>query len=125
MSAMKYSIGQFAKLTQLSAPTLRYYEQEHLIIVGRDEAGRRFYTEKDLAWILFIKKLKDTGMPIREIREYAILRYQGDATIQRRMEILEKHKSAVVQEKIKWDHNLQNLEEKIKIYQEKLKNSKR
>ncbi|MDU2066510.1 MAG: MerR family transcriptional regulator [Sporomusaceae bacterium] len=122
---MNYSIGQFSKLTQLSAPTLRYYEQEQLIVVNRDALGRRYYTAADVEWILFIKKLKDTGMPIKSIREYAILRYQGDATIARRLEILEKHKLAVMQEKEKWDENLQNLEGKIAIYQSKLNVKKR
>lgn len=120
---MNYSIGQFSKLTNLSAPTLRYYEQEQLIVVNRDSGRRRYYTIEDIAWILFIKKLKDTGMPIKAIREYAVLRYQGDSTIRRRLEILENHKLTVIQEKAKWDNNLQNLEEKIKVYQHKLKNN--
>jgi DNA-binding transcriptional MerR regulator len=120
---MNYSIGQFSKLTNLSAPTLRYYEQEQLIIVSRDSGSRRYYTIEDIDWILFIKKLKDTGMPIKAIREYAVLRYQGDSTIRRRLEILENHKLTVIQEKAKWDNNLQNLEEKIKVYQHKLKNN--
>ena len=120
---MNYSIGQFSKLTNLSAPTLRYYEQEQLIVVSRDSGRRRYYTTEDIDWILFIKRLKDTGMPIKAIREYAVLRYQGDSTIKRRLEILENHKLMVMQEKAKWDNNLQNLEKKIKIYQHKLKNN--
>lgn len=121
---MNYSIGQFSKLTNLSAPTLRYYEQEQLIVVNRDSCGRRYYTAEDIDWILFIKKLKDTGMPIKDIREYAVLRYQGDATIRIRLEILENHKLTVMQEKAKWESNLHNLEEKIKVYKYKLKNNK-
>jgi DNA-binding transcriptional MerR regulator len=121
---MNYSIGEFSKITDLSAPTLRYYEQEQLIVVSRDSSGRRYYTEKDIDWILFIKKLKDTGMPINAIREYAVLRYQGDSTMQRRLEILKNHKIRVIREKAKWDINLQNLEEKIKVYQQRLSNER-
>lgn len=120
---MNYSIGQFSKLTNLSAPTLRYYEQEQLIVVKRDSGKRRYYTTEDIDWILFIKKLKDTGMPIKDIREYAVLRYQGDSTARRRLEILETHKVKVMREKVQWDNNLRNLEEKIKIYQRKLDNN--
>lgn len=119
---MNFSIGEFSKRTNLSPYTLRYYEQERIVFARRDASGRRYYTEKNIDWILFIKKLKDTGMTIQAIREYALLRYQGDSTIQQRAEILEKHKMAVVQEKAKWEHNLQNLEEKIKVYQQKLRN---
>jgi len=118
---MKYSIGQFSTITNISSPTLRYYEKEQLLVINRDAIGRRFYTEQDIAWILFIKKLKDTGMSIKEIREYAILRYQGDSTIKQRLEILEKHKVFVMEEKAKWERNLQNLDEKIAIYKSKLK----
>ncbi|MBU2700097.1 DNA-binding transcriptional MerR regulator [Sporomusaceae bacterium BoRhaA] len=117
---MNYSIGQFSTITNVSSPTLRYYEKEQLLIVSRDSAGRRFYTEEDIAWILFIKRLKDTGMSINNIREYALLRYQGDSTTQQRLEILEKHRLAVIEEKAKWETNLLNLDEKIKIYKSKL-----
>ncbi len=117
---MNYSIGQFSNITNISSPTLRYYEKEQLLVTNRDSIGRRFYTKEDIAWILFIKKLKDTGMSIKEIREYAILRYQGDSTIKQRLEILEKHKAFVMEEKAKWERNLKNLDEKIEIYKNRL-----
>jgi DNA-binding transcriptional MerR regulator len=117
---MNYSIGQFSKLIDLSAPTLRYYEKEKLLIVHRDKSGRRFYTTDDIAWIFFIKKLKDTGMSIKDITKYALLRYQGDSTIAQRLEILEKQKLNVIVEKEKWEINLCNLEEKIAIYKSAL-----
>ena len=71
---MKYSIGDFSKLTNLGVHTLRYYEHEHLITPKRDSSNRRCYTDKDLAWINFIKRLKNTGMSIKEIQHYAELR---------------------------------------------------
>ena len=117
---MIYSIGQFSEITNTSSHTLRYYEKEQLIIVNRNSSGWRFYTAEDVEWILFIKKLKDTGMSIKDIKKYALLRYQGDGTIQQRLKILEKHKLAVVEEKIKWNNNLLNLNEKIKLYKKKL-----
>lgn len=117
---MKYSIGQFSKLAAIPAPTLRYYEQEHLLVVQRDPIGRRYYTQEDISWILFIKRLKDTGMPIKQIKEYARLRYMGSATIQQRLEMLEHHRLTVIEEKKKWDTHLVNLEEKIAIYKENL-----
>lgn len=117
---MNYSIGEFSNITNISSPTLRYYEKEQLLVTNRDAIGRRFYTQEDITWILFIKKLKDTGMSIKDIREYAILRYQGDSTMQQRLVILEKHKAFVMEEKAKWERNLQNLDEKIEIYKSRL-----
>ncbi len=110
---MQYTIGQFAALTQLSSYTLRYYEKEELLQVARDAAGRRRYTDADVAWLQFIKRLKETGMSIHNIRSYARLRYQGDATLAARLALLEQHKLSVVEEKLKWEQNLVKLEEKI------------
>ncbi len=118
---MNYSMGFFLKITNISPSTLRYYEKEQLILVHRDSTGRRLFTDEDIDWILFIKKLKDTGMSIKDIQTYAFLRYQGDSTIQQRLEILEHQKLVVEKEKAKWERNLNNLNDKIEIYRTKLK----
>lgn len=117
---MSYSIGEFSAITNLSIDTLRYYEKEHLIFVERDASGKRKYTEADINWISFIKRLKETGMPIKEIREYAVMRYKGDSTMHERLNMLEKHRRSVLEERSKWDSNLNHLEEKIKIYKDKI-----
>lgn len=117
---MDYLIGTFSKITGFSIDTLRYYEKEHLIQVERDTAGRRKYTDADIRWIEFIKRLKETGMPIREIRKYADLRYQGDATMQERLRMLQKHRAYVLSEKEKWDKNLSHLDAKIQTYQKQI-----
>lgn len=117
---MKYSIGEFSVKTALSAPTLRYYEQEGLLSVARDSGGRRVYTEADIAWVAFIKRLKETGMRLKEIKRYASLRYQGDSTMGERLEILSEHRRQVEGEKLRWEQNLLRLEEKISYYRERL-----
>lgn len=71
-----YSIGEFAKKTGLSVPTLRYYEQEKLIYSHREENNRRYYDDSDIAWTQFIIRLKKTGMSIKNMQEYAYLRYK-------------------------------------------------
>lgn len=121
---MNYTIGEFSNITKLSPPTLRYYEKEQLLIVSRNSAGRRFYTSEDIDWILFIKRLKDTGMSIKNIREYAVLRYQGESTLEQRLEILKKHRLAVVEETSNWRTALLNLDKKITIYKRKIANKK-
>jgi len=52
------SIAATAERTGVSPHTLRYYERIGLIDpVGRDEGGRRVYTEGDLARVDFLRKL--------------------------------------------------------------------
>lgn len=112
-----YSIGDFAKKADLSPYTLRYYEKEQLLSPKRLENGRRYYTEQDIAWLLFIKRLKETGMPIKEIKQYALLRAEGDSTLQNRMQILQNHRQLVMSKMIQWQENPENLDQKINYYQ--------
>ncbi|AQS11346.1 HTH-type transcriptional regulator AdhR [Clostridium saccharobutylicum] len=113
---MNYSIGEFSKITNLSIDTLRYYEKEGLITPERKENGRRYYCEKDVAWIEFIKRLKETKMPIKEIQKYAKMRAMGDCTMIERMERLIKHRTALKKEISKANENLQKLNDKIDFY---------
>jgi len=114
------TIGEISKVTKISEFTLRYYEKKELIRVVRDVAGRRFYTDDDIEWIKFNKKLKDTGMLLRDIKRYSDLRYVGNRTINERLEILEKHRVVVLEEQRKWYEYLNNLDVKIEIYRSEL-----
>lgn len=113
---MEYSIGEFSELTGIGIHALRYYEKENLIIPGRKENGRRFYTEADITWIGFIKRLKDTRMPIKEIQKYAYLRAQGSSTLQERMQLLVNHREALEKEIAAMQEHLGNLDVKIEYY---------
>ena len=113
-------IGEFSRITGIGAYTLRYYEKKGLIRVNRDQAGRRHYGEGDIEWVKFIKRLKDTGMLLRDIRNYSELRYEGDRTMEERMELLVRHRKTVVEERDKWEQYLHSLDEKIGIYQGKI-----
>ena len=113
---MNYSIGDFSAITGISIYTLRYYEKESLIIPARKENGRRSYMESDVTWIQFIKRLKDTGMPIKEIQKYAKFRSQGDTTMVDRMEMLAGHRAALKEEIAKLEEHLSNLDDKISYY---------
>ncbi|KOS03275.1 hypothetical protein AM598_07650, partial [Paenibacillus polymyxa] len=67
----------------------------HFLFVGRDEGGRRVYTEKQIDWIRFLMAMKDTGMTIEEIKAYLELNVKGEATIQERRDFLVAHKKKV------------------------------
>jgi DNA-binding transcriptional MerR regulator len=93
---MSYSIAEAARRSGLSIDTLRYYERIKLVDPpARDAAGRRAYSDGDLAWLEFLTKLRTTGMPIKMMREYAQLRRHGDASAARRMGILVEQRNSV------------------------------
>ena len=125
MIFLEYSIGEFSRLTNLGIHTLRYYEHEHLITPGRNSSNRRCYTDKDLAWIEFIKRLKDTGMPIKEIQHYSELRAEGEPTLSERMQILISHKKALNEQIDQLQEHMKKLDEKIKFYQCEIENATR
>ena len=115
-------IGEIANKTNLPASTLRYYEKKGLLKVDRDKDGRRYYKESDIEWIKFIRRLKVTGMLIKDIQHYSELRYVGSITMPERLQILQLHRNYVLEQQLKWTEYLQNLDDKIEFYQQSIKN---
>lgn len=71
-----------SSLVGLSAHTLRYYEKVSLFKnVQRNSSRHRVYSVKDVNWLEFVIRLKETVMPLEEILEYARLREQGSSTV--------------------------------------------
>lgn len=117
---MSYTIGQFAQLVSLSIDTLRFYEKEGLIIPKRDYKNHRVFDEQDVTWINFIKRLKQTGMRLTDIKEYAHLRYQGDETIAQRLQLLYQQTDYLNAQQAELTQHLNFLHTKIAIYQNML-----
>src|SRR2546421_10559404 len=93
---MSYSIAEAARRSGLSIDTLRYYERIKLLDPpARDAAGRRAYSDDDLAWLGFLTKLRTTGMPIKMMREYAQTRRRGEAGAPRLRAILVEQRHSV------------------------------
>lgn len=113
--------GAFADLTGISAYTLRYYEKEGLLQVCRDQYDCRVYAEADVEWIKFLQKLKATGRLLRDIRKYACLRYEGEAKIGIRLELLTAYQGFMDEKIKKWQQYSTNLEDKIAVYRQLLK----
>ena len=114
---VRLSIQQFAARTGLSADTLRYYEKIGLLRhVARDASGFRVYGPRDLEWVSFVLRLKDTGMPLEDITRYADLREQGETTLAARQALLEAH-AARLQARLQRDQeHLDALQAKIELY---------
>lgn len=114
---MGYSIAEVSEKTHLTPHTLRYYEKEGLLpFVDRSSSGNRDFKEKDLEWLELICCLKNTGMPIKKIKEYISLCLQGDSTIDIRREIFLKHREDVLNQMAELQHNLEKINYKINYY---------
>lgn len=63
-----YRIGEISKKLDLSADTLRYYEKIGLLTsVARTSAGTRFYTDRNVATLQFIRRAQRMNFTLAEI----------------------------------------------------------
>lgn len=71
MEEKLYTIGQMAKLCNMTTEQLRHYDKNHILSpVGRGrENDYRYYTEGQIEDILLIKELKKVGLPLKTIAE--------------------------------------------------------
>ena len=89
-------IGIFAKRAGLTAHTIRYYERIGLLPpADRHPSGVRDYDETALVWVDFLRRLKSTGMPLSDMRAYAVLRQAGPGTETERHDQLVQHRAMV------------------------------
>ncbi len=73
-------VGQFAKEAGINVETVRYYEKIKLLPrPKRRESRYRLYNETDLKRLLFIKRAKEIGFTLREIKELLELKIDSEA----------------------------------------------
>jgi DNA-binding transcriptional MerR regulator len=90
-----WSISEAAEKSGLTPYTLRWYERIGLIgPIQKTADGRRRYNVGDLEWLALITKLRDTGMPVKDMQKYAELVRSGQGEAER-IEIFKRHREEV------------------------------
>lgn len=113
---MLMKIGELAKRSGLSVHTIRYYERIGLLpYADRNRSSQRDYDASILRWIAFLNRLKTTGMPIREMLQYAALRECGGTEAERCL-LLRRHRERVRAHIADLQANLLVLDTKIAGY---------
>ncbi|EHH0194396.1 MerR family transcriptional regulator, partial [Listeria monocytogenes] len=68
------NIKKAAEMFDLSVDTLRYYERVGVIPpVHRNKSGYREYSTNDLNWIYLAKNLRNAGLSVESLIEFANL----------------------------------------------------
>ncbi|MHA6533811.1 MerR family transcriptional regulator [Paenibacillus sp. BAC0078] len=117
MIDMELTIQQVAVKTELSVHTLRYYERIGLMEpISRATNGHRSYRLKDLEWIVLLKRLRTTGMPIAQMQRFANMMRLGDAGISQRRALLEEHETDLLGQVKELQETLALLKDKIAYY---------
>jgi len=76
----EYFVGQLAEEVGINTETVRYYEKLKLLPKPkRKESRYRIYDETDLKRLLFVKRAKELGFTLKEIKELFGLRRDSEA----------------------------------------------
>ena len=115
---MEYTIGEMSARIGVPPTTLRYYDKMGLLpFVERSDSGVRVFKDEDYAWLHTIECLKKTGMSLKEIKIFIDWCIEGDATISKRMELIEKQRQLVLQQIAQMQETLAMLEYKKWYYE--------
>lgn len=115
------NIKKAADMFDLSVDTLRYYERVGVIpSVSRNESGYRDYTTNDLNWIYLAKNLRNAGLSVESLIEFAHL-----AQLREAQNVEKAQKQILVDQLEELDRKLEEMQEvrellvyKIETYDE-------
>ncbi len=97
---MSFKIGDLAKASGIPVVTIRYYEKEGLLHQPeRSDSGYRLYSAQDADRLLFIRRCRQHGMNLAEIRDLLAFRDSPAPSCAWINELVDRH-IAAVQEQI-------------------------
>jgi DNA-binding transcriptional MerR regulator len=96
------SIEEVSLRLNVPKPTLRFWEKEFegLLLPGRTQGGQRRYGEEDLSLIGEIKRLRDQGLPLAEIRDRLADRAREERPGQAEVDLLARRVAEIVRAEI-------------------------
>lgn len=118
-------ISELSDRTGLSISTIRYYEKTGLCPqVRRGPDGRRQFSGTDVEWFLLLASLRETGMPLTDMRAFANLYALGDETVAQRKEALLAHRQSLTDRQAALDRCRAMLDQKLSKYDAILEDQK-
>ena len=110
----EFFIGALAKEAGINIETIRYYEKLHLLPKPKrkQDSKYRIYDENDLKRLSFIKRSKELGFTLREIKELLELKIESTATCGD-VKHLAEHKLQDIEDRIKDLINMKNVLTKL------------
>jgi MerR family transcriptional regulator, copper efflux regulator len=92
----KLKIGGLAARTGTNAPTIRYYEEIGLLRpADRQSGGQRTYGDADVKRLTFIRRCRDFGFSIEQVRSLVALVEDRDRSCMDARDLAQAHLTAV------------------------------
>jgi MerR family transcriptional regulator, aldehyde-responsive regulator len=118
---MVMKIKEAAEQSGLSEDTIRFYEKSGMLPrTKRDKRGWRDFDPNALEWLKDLERLRSTGMPLKDVKRFAVLVHTKDANSPsaagERLAILETHAKRLGQRRVALDECETFLTRKISVY---------
>lgn len=110
------SIAEASRVLGLSSHTLRYYEDKGLVRPARNESGYREYSAQDLRRLVFVARMRMSGMSMRDLARYVTLVERGAETIPERRGMMFAQRDRVLRQLRELTLALETTEYKIREY---------
>jgi DNA-binding transcriptional MerR regulator len=93
---MALRIGALAERTGTNAPTIRYYEAVGLLPrADRFENGQRGYGDEDVTRLTFIRRCRDFGFSIEQVRTLLALMHEPERSCSDARDLAQQHLTVV------------------------------
>jgi MerR family mercuric resistance operon transcriptional regulator len=90
------SIGELSRLTGVNIETIRYYEKVDVLpAVPRKESGRRVFGPRETRTLAFIRRARELGFSLDDIRGMIALGAPGDAPCVEVRDVAARHIKAI------------------------------
>ena len=93
-----YTIGQVSEMYNLPISTLRYYDKEGFFPNLMRKGNIRYFSDVELEAIRIIECLKQSGLEIKEIKQFFQWVVEGPSSYEKRKELFETRKATVEDE---------------------------
>lgn len=112
-------IAEMAECSGLTQDTLRWYEREGLVPnIPRTATGHRVFTPRMVAVVNLLVRLRTTGMPTADMRQFVTLIAGGSTTHQLRIDILSAHRLRIAERQRQLTEASEALEAKLSHYKD-------
>ena len=116
-----YTIGQVSQMFNIPISTLRYYDKEGFFPNLKRLSGIRRFGEQDIETLKVIECLKESGLELKDVKQFIKWATKGSSNYKNRKELFEKRKIAVEKEIKKLQKTLNILEYKCWYYDKAIK----